>query len=175
MSASRRTMRMCFSSSTTRICAGSIAWDCSTFWCQTDKIRSARRRRSLRRGNRHVTVGIDIFIEETFMADPATVHLTEQNFDEALTANQGLMMVDFWAEWCGPCRAIAPVLEELARESSGTLTLAKVNVDENPGLAARYGIRSIPTILLVKQGKVADQVIGAVPKTQLKKKLDALA
>ena len=109
------------------------------------------------------------------MADSAAVHLTEQNFDEALTANQGLMMVDFWAEWCGPCRAIAPVLEELARESSGTLTLAKVNVDENPGLAARYGIRSIPTILLVKQGKVADQVIGAVPKTQLKKKLDALA
>jgi len=109
------------------------------------------------------------------MADSATAHLTEQNFDEALTANQGLMMVDFWAEWCGPCRAIAPVLEDLVRESSGTITLAKVNVDENPGLAARYGIRSIPTILFVKQGKVADQVIGAVPKTQLKKKLDALA
>ena len=109
------------------------------------------------------------------MADSATLHLTEQNFDEALTANQGLMMVDFWAEWCGPCRAIAPVLEDLTRESAGTVTLAKVNVDENPGLAARYGIRSIPTILLVKQGKVADQVIGAVPKTQLKKKLDALA
>ena len=109
------------------------------------------------------------------MADSATLHLTEQNFDEALTANQGLMMVDFWAEWCGPCRAIAPVLEDLMRESAGTVTLAKVNVDENPGLAARYGIRSIPTILLVKQGKVADQVIGAVPKTQLKKKLDALA
>ena len=109
------------------------------------------------------------------MADVATVHLTEQNFDEALAANQGVMMVDFWAEWCGPCRAIAPVLEDLARESAGTVTLAKVNVDENPGLAARYGIRSIPTILFVKQGKVADQVIGAVPKGQLKKKLDALA
>jgi thioredoxin 1 len=85
------------------------------------------------------------------------------------------MMVDFWAEWCGPCRAIAPVLEDLARESSGAVTLAKVNVDETPALAARYGIRSIPTILFVKQGKVADQVIGAVPKAQLKKKLDALA
>ena len=109
------------------------------------------------------------------MGDVATVHLTEQNFDEALAANQNVMIVDFWAEWCGPCRAIAPVLEDLTRESGGAITLAKVNVDENPSLAARYGIRSIPTILLVKQGKVADQVIGAVPKAQLKKKLDALA
>ena len=109
------------------------------------------------------------------MGDAATVHLTEQNFDEALAANQCVMMVDFWAEWCGPCKAIAPVLEDLARESAGAVTLAKVNVDENPGLAARYGIRSIPTVLFVKQGKVADQVIGAVPRAQLKKKLDALA
>jgi thioredoxin 1 len=109
------------------------------------------------------------------MPDEATLHLTEQNFDEALAAQQGIMMVDFWAEWCGPCRQIAPVLDDLARESGGALTLAKVNVDENPGLAARYGIRSIPTILLVKQGKVADQVVGAVPKAQLQKKLDALA
>jgi thioredoxin 1 len=113
--------------------------------------------------------------EETSMGDAATVHLTEQNFDEALAANQCVMMVDFWAEWCGPCKAIAPVLEDLARESAGGVVLAKVNVDENPGLAARYGIRSIPTVLFVKQGKVADQVIGAVPKAQLKKKLDALA
>jgi thioredoxin 1 len=109
------------------------------------------------------------------MAESAVVHLTEQNFDEALVANQGLMMVDFWAEWCGPCRTIAPVLEELARSSGGRVTLAKVNVDENPGLAARYGIRSIPTILFVKDGKVVDQVIGAVPRAQLQKKLDALA
>jgi len=109
------------------------------------------------------------------MADAATVHLTEQNFDEALVANQGVLMVDFWAEWCGPCRAIAPVLDELVRGSAGRVSLAKVNVDENPGLAARYGIRSIPTILFVKDGKVVDQVIGAVPRTQLQKKLDSLA
>ena len=109
------------------------------------------------------------------MAEPATVHLTEQNFDEALSRQQGVMMVDFWAEWCGPCRAISPVLEALAQESGSKVTLAKVNVDENPGLAARYGIRSIPTILFMKQGKVADQVIGAVPRAKLKDKLDALA
>jgi len=109
------------------------------------------------------------------MPDTATVHLTEQNFDETLSRHHGLLLVDFWAEWCGPCRAISPVLEELASEAGGRVTLAKVNVDETPGLAARYGIRSIPTILFVKQGKVADQVIGAVPKAKLREKLDALA
>lgn len=109
------------------------------------------------------------------MADTATVHLTERNFDETLATSEGVLMVDFWAEWCGPCRAIAPVLDDLARESEGRVTLAKVNVDESPGLAARYAIRSIPTILLVKGGTVVDQVVGAVPKAQLKKKLDAVA
>ena len=109
------------------------------------------------------------------MANPETVHLTEDNFDAAISRETGIMMVDFWAEWCGPCKAIAPVLEDIAKESAGKITLAKVNVDENPGLAARYGIRSIPTILLVKGGKVADQVIGAVPRAKLQAKLDALA
>jgi len=102
-------------------------------------------------------------------------HLDERNYDEALVAAEGVMMVDFWAEWCGPCRAIGPVLEDLARTSGGSVTLAKVNVDENPGLAARYGIRSIPTILFVKDGKVRDQVVGAVPKAQIQAKLATLA
>jgi thioredoxin 1 len=102
-------------------------------------------------------------------------HLNERTYDEALVAAEGVLMVDFWAEWCGPCRAIGPVLEDLARSSNGTVTLAKVNVDENPGLAARYGIRSIPTILFVKDGKVRDQVVGAVPKPQIQAKLAALA
>ncbi len=105
----------------------------------------------------------------------STLHLTEASFDTELGKHNELMMVDFWAEWCAPCRAIAPVLDELARDSGGSVGLAKVNVDESPGLAARYGVRSIPTILFVRGGKVVDQVIGAVPKAQLKKKLDALA
>ena len=104
-----------------------------------------------------------------------TIHLTEQNFDEALIANEGLVMLDFWAEWCGPCRAIAPVLEELAEASDGRVALMKVNVDENPGLAARYGIRSIPTILFVKQGAVVDRVVGAVPRAVLQDIVNARA
>lgn len=108
------------------------------------------------------------------MADTA-LHLTEATFDEEVGKRQNVLMVDFWAEWCAPCRAIAPTLEELARESGGKVSLAKVNVDEQPTLAARYGIRSIPTILFIKGGKVLDTVIGAVPKAQLKKKLDAVA
>ncbi len=94
-----------------------------------------------------------------------TVHLTAQTFDEALVATEGLVMVDFWAEWCGPCRALAPILEELASE--GRVTLMKVNVDENPELATRYGIRSIPTVLFLKEGTVVDRVVGAVPKAVL--------
>jgi thioredoxin 1 len=107
------------------------------------------------------------------MPDTA-LHLTDSNFDQELSRRSELLIVDFWAEWCAPCRMVAPVLEELARESAGKVALAKVNVDENPALAARYGIRSIPTMLLIRGGKVLDQVIGAVPKAQLKRKLDAL-
>ena len=107
------------------------------------------------------------------MADTA-LHLTEATFDTEIKSRSEVLMVDFWAEWCAPCRAIAPTLEELSRESAGKVSLAKVNVDESPALAARYGIRSIPTILFIKQGAVVDQVIGAVPKAQLKKKLDAI-
>ena len=102
-----------------------------------------------------------------------TIHLTERNFDEALVATQGLVMVDFWAEWCGPCRAIAPVLEELAAASEGRVTLMKVNVDENHGLAARYGIQSIPTILFFKEGAVGDRVLGAAPKAVLQSIVNA--
>ena len=103
------------------------------------------------------------------------MNLTEQSFDETLVATEGLVMVDFWADWCGPCRAIAPVLEELAEASEGRVTLTKVNVDENPGLAARYDIRSIPTILFVKNGAIVDRVIGAAPKAVLQGIVDSRA
>src|SRR5919197_1424856 len=141
--------------------------------CQPDNQSCGSSVRFLRRGDRYVSVAVDFSGRRPRMAD--AVHLTEKNFDETLAQYDGLIMVDFWAEWCGPCRAIAPVLEELARDSAGRITLAKVNVDENHGLAARYAIRSIPTVLFVRQGKVVDQLIGAVPKAKIKEKLDALA
>jgi len=103
------------------------------------------------------------------------MHLTEKSFDEVLVATEGLVMVDFWAEWCGPCQAIAPVLEELAEASEGRVTLMKVNVDENHGLAARYGIQSIPTILFFKEGAVVDRVLGAAPKAVLQSIVNARA
>src|SRR5258706_15574886 len=84
-----------------------------------------------------------------------------------MAGTQGIALVDFWAEWCGPCRMVAPVLEELAETSKGQGTLMKVNVDESPALAARYEILSIPTILFVKDGTVVDRVVGAVPRAVL--------
>ena len=102
-----------------------------------------------------------------------TETLTEQTYDEALAAAEGLVMVDFWAAWCGPCRAVAPVLEQVAEESD--VTLMKVNIDESPGLAARYGIRSIPTILFVKDGEEVDRVVGAAPKAAFQKVIETHA
>jgi thioredoxin 1 len=105
-----------------------------------------------------------------------TKAVSEANFgQEVLSANEPVL-VDFWAEWCGPCRAIAPVLDELSTELEGKVKIVKINVDENPGIAAQYGVRSIPTMILFKGGEAADMKVGAgTPKAGLSKWLESHA
>ncbi len=105
------------------------------------------------------------------MADSANVvEITDANFSE-VTGQPGLSMVDFWAVWCGPCRMVAPIVEQLADEYAGQVTVGKLDVDNNQRSAAQFNVRSIPTILFFKDGQVVDSVIGAVPKQALERKL----
>jgi thioredoxin 1 len=109
------------------------------------------------------------------MASANVIEFTDANFDAEVLAATTPVLVDFWAPWCGPCRAIAPVLEELARAEAGRLVVAKVNVDQEPGLAQRFGVQAIPTLLLFKDGQVVDTMVGAPPKAELQRRLAALA
>jgi thioredoxin 1 len=99
----------------------------------------------------------------------ATVKVTDTSFDADVLKSSEPVVVDFWAEWCGPCRMIGPALEEISNEMGGKVKIAKVNVDENPGIASQFGIRSIPTLMLFKDGKLAGQKVGAAPKGDLAK------
>ncbi|UAY54977.1 thioredoxin [Arachidicoccus terrestris] len=101
------------------------------------------------------------------------LEFTDANFQNEVIANDKLTVVDFWAEWCGPCRAIGPVVEELAKEYEGQVKVGKLNVDNNPDVSVKYGITSIPAILFIKNGEVVDKQIGAVPKSVLDQKIKA--
>lgn len=100
------------------------------------------------------------------------LELTDSNFDQ-IVASDKPVLVDFWAEWCGPCKMIAPTVEELAKDFDGKAVIAKLDVDSNPLVSAKYGIRSIPTLLVFKNGQVVDKQVGAVPKSTLAQKLQA--
>jgi thioredoxin 1 len=102
----------------------------------------------------------------------APVKVTDATFDEMVMNSEELVLVDFWAEWCGPCKMIAPVLEELAQELDGQMTVGKLDVDHNPDTAMAFGVMSIPTLLLFKGGQPVDRIVGFQPKAQLKKRIE---
>ena len=103
------------------------------------------------------------------------IKLDESNFDREVTQDDKPVIVDFWAEWCGPCKMIAPVLDEIAREKAGSVKVAKVNVDENQSLSLKFNIRAIPALLLFKGGQLRDQIIGVTSKKDLLNRIEALA
>jgi thioredoxin 1 len=109
------------------------------------------------------------------MASPLIVALTQENFAQQVLQSPVPVLVDFWAEWCGPCKMIAPLLDELADEYDGKVKIGKVNIDEQQTLASEYGIRAIPTLLLFSKGQVADQIVGARSKRDFKTSLDRVA
>ena len=106
------------------------------------------------------------------MASDKIVHVTDASFDQEVLKSPTPVLIDFWAPWCAPCRAIAPIIDDLAGEYSGRLKVVKINVDDNPQTPGRYGVRGIPNLLIIKGGQVKEQIIGAVAKATLVKAVD---
>jgi thioredoxin 1 len=102
------------------------------------------------------------------------IEINDKNYEELVEKSGKVVLIDFWAEWCGPCRMLTPIVEELHHEYGEKAIIGKVNVDDNPEITSKHGIRNIPTVLFFKNGEVADKVVGAVPKAKLAEKLDAL-
>ena len=103
------------------------------------------------------------------------LEITDANFDAEVINSDKPVLIDFWAVWCGPCKLIAPVVEEVAKEYEGKVKVGKMDIDNNPNVAMKYGIRSIPTLLIFKDGKVVDQIVGAVPKNVITSKMDTFS
>ncbi len=101
------------------------------------------------------------------------LEFTDANFDETVLKSDKPVLVDFWAEWCGPCRMVGPIVEELSKDYEGKAVIGKLDVDNNPGVSAKFGIRNIPTILFFKNGEIVDKQVGAVPKSVLAAKIDS--
>jgi thioredoxin 1 len=102
------------------------------------------------------------------------LEITDGNFEEVVMKSDKPVVVDFWAAWCGPCRMVGPIIEEMANEYEGKAVIGKVDVDHNPGVSAQFGIRNIPTILFIKNGEIVDKLVGAAPKATFTAKLDAI-